>query len=87
MKASRPLCGAWNRRRSGSCSEPIRPLTVRVVVPASMERTIRSIEVDGDCGHTITGVNVVPGLMADTSQRNTSLEYIDNVSWFLGVHR
>lgn len=35
---------------------------------------------------TITGVNVVPGLMADTSQRNTSFEYIDNVSWFLGAH-
>ena len=52
MKASRPLCGAWNRRSSGSCSEPIRPLAVRVVVPTSMERTIRSIEVDSDCGHT-----------------------------------
>ena len=51
MKASRPLRGAWNRR-SGSCSEPIRPLAVRVVVPTSMERTIRSIEVDSDCGHT-----------------------------------
>ena len=35
---------------------------------------------------TITGVNVVPGLRADTSQRNTSLEYIDNVSWFRGPH-
>jgi outer membrane receptor protein involved in Fe transport len=35
---------------------------------------------------TITGVNVVPGLRADTSQRNTSFEYIDNVSWFLGAH-
>ena len=41
-----------NRRSSGSCPEPIRPLTVRVVVPASMERTIRSIEADSDCGHT-----------------------------------
>lgn len=35
---------------------------------------------------TITGVNVVPGLRADTSQRNTSFEYIDNASWFLGAH-
>jgi hypothetical protein len=35
---------------------------------------------------TITGVSVVPGLTADTSQRNTSFEYIDNVSWFRGVH-
>jgi outer membrane receptor protein involved in Fe transport len=35
---------------------------------------------------TITGVNVVPGLRADTSQRNTSFEYIDHVSWFLGAH-
>ena len=35
---------------------------------------------------TITGVNVVPGLRAETSQRNTSFEYIDNVSWFLGAH-
>src|SRR5262249_27984211 len=35
---------------------------------------------------TITGVNVVPGLAAETSQRNTSFEYIDNVSWFLGAH-
>jgi hypothetical protein len=35
---------------------------------------------------TITGVNVVPGLTADTSQRNTSFEYIDNVSWSGGVH-
>jgi outer membrane receptor protein involved in Fe transport len=35
---------------------------------------------------TITGVNVVPGLAADTSQRNTSFEYIDNVSWSRGVH-
>jgi hypothetical protein len=35
---------------------------------------------------TITGVNVVPGLAAETSQRNTSFEYIDNVSWFRGGH-
>ena len=35
---------------------------------------------------TITGVNVVPGVRADTSQRNTSFEYIDNVSWFRGAH-
>src|SRR5262249_23529506 len=35
---------------------------------------------------TITGVNVVPGLAAETSQRNTSFEYIDNVSWFRGAH-
>jgi hypothetical protein len=35
---------------------------------------------------TITGVNVAPGLRADTSQRNTSFEYIDNVSWSRGVH-
>ena len=35
---------------------------------------------------TITGVSVVPGLAADTSQRNTSFEYIDNVSWSRGVH-
>jgi Carboxypeptidase regulatory-like domain len=35
---------------------------------------------------TITGVNVVPGLAAETSQRNSSFEYIDNVSWFLGAH-
>jgi Carboxypeptidase regulatory-like domain len=35
---------------------------------------------------TITGVSVVPGLTADTSQRNTSFEYIDNVSWSRGVH-
>jgi Carboxypeptidase regulatory-like domain/TonB dependent receptor len=35
---------------------------------------------------TITGVNVVPGLRAETSQRNTSFEYIDNLSWFRGAH-
>ena len=35
---------------------------------------------------TLTGVNVVPGLAADTSQRNTSFEWIDNVSWSHGVH-
>ena len=35
---------------------------------------------------TITGVNVVPGLGAETSQRSTSFEYIDNVSWFRGAH-
>ena len=35
---------------------------------------------------TITGVNVVPGLAAETSQRNTSFEYIDNLSWFRGAH-
>ncbi len=35
---------------------------------------------------TITGVNVVPGLRAETSQRSTSFEYIDNVSWFRGAH-
>jgi hypothetical protein len=35
---------------------------------------------------TITGVNVVPGLRPETSQRNTSFEYIDNVSWFRGAH-
>ena len=35
---------------------------------------------------TITGVNVMPGVRAETSQRNTSFEYIDNVSWFLGAH-
>src|SRR5262245_51193884 len=35
---------------------------------------------------TITGVNVVPGLRADTSQRNTSFEFIDNLSWFRGAH-
>jgi outer membrane receptor protein involved in Fe transport len=35
---------------------------------------------------TITGVNVVPGLRADTSQRNTSFEYIDNVAWFHGAN-
>jgi outer membrane receptor protein involved in Fe transport len=35
---------------------------------------------------TITGVNVVPGVRADTSQRNTSFEYIDTVSWFRGAH-
>lgn len=35
---------------------------------------------------TITGVNVVPGLPAETAQRNTSFEYIDNVSWFRGAH-
>jgi hypothetical protein len=35
---------------------------------------------------TITGVNVVPGLAAETSQRSTSFEYIDNLSWFLGAH-
>jgi hypothetical protein len=35
---------------------------------------------------TITGVNVVPGLAAQTSQRNTSFEYIDNLSWFVGGH-
>src|SRR5262249_22221330 len=35
---------------------------------------------------TITGVNVVPGLRGETSQRNTSFEYIDNVSWFRGAH-
>ena len=35
---------------------------------------------------TITGVNVVPGVRAETSQRNTSFEYIDNVSWFRGPH-
>src|SRR5581483_9672748 len=29
---------------------------------------------------TITGVNVVPGLSAETSQRNTSFEYIDRGS-------
>jgi outer membrane receptor protein involved in Fe transport len=28
----------------------------------------------------------VPGHRADTSQRNTSFEYIDCVSWFLGAH-
>src|SRR5262245_5588500 len=31
---------------------------------------------------TITGVNVMPGVRAQTSQRNSSFEYIDNVSWF-----
>ena len=35
---------------------------------------------------TITGVIVVPGLPAETSQRNTSFEGIDNVSWFGGAH-
>jgi hypothetical protein len=35
---------------------------------------------------TITGVTVTPGLRADTTQRNTSFEYIDNVSWFHGAH-
>lgn len=35
---------------------------------------------------TITGVNVVPGLRGETSQRSTSFEYIDNVSWFRGAH-
>ena len=35
---------------------------------------------------TITGVNVMPGVRAETSQRNTSFEYIDTVSWFLGAH-
>jgi len=35
---------------------------------------------------TITGVNVVPGLSAETSQRSTSFEYIDNISWFRGAH-
>ena len=35
---------------------------------------------------TITGVTVVPGLRAETSQRNTSFEYIDHLSWFLGAH-
>jgi hypothetical protein len=35
---------------------------------------------------TITGVSVVPGVTADTSQRNTSFEYIDNVSWSRGAH-
>jgi hypothetical protein len=35
---------------------------------------------------TMTGVNVVPGLAAETSQRNASFEYIDNVSWFVGAH-
>jgi hypothetical protein len=35
---------------------------------------------------TITGVNVVPGVAAETSERNTSFEYIDNVSWFRGAH-
>jgi outer membrane receptor protein involved in Fe transport len=34
----------------------------------------------------ITGVSVVPGLAAETSQRNTSFEYIDNVSWSHGLH-
>jgi carboxypeptidase family protein len=35
---------------------------------------------------TITGVNVVPGLSAETSQRSTSFEYIDSISWFRGAH-
>jgi outer membrane receptor protein involved in Fe transport len=35
---------------------------------------------------TITGVNAVPGLRGETSQRSTSFEYIDNVSWFRGAH-
>src|SRR5262249_47856976 len=35
---------------------------------------------------TITGVTVVPGLASQTSQRNTSFEYIDNLSWFRGAH-
>ena len=35
---------------------------------------------------TITGVNVVPGLRAETSQHSTSFEYIDNLSWFRGAH-
>ena len=35
---------------------------------------------------TITGVIVMPGLAAETSQRNTSFESIDNLSWFRGAH-
>jgi outer membrane receptor protein involved in Fe transport len=35
---------------------------------------------------TITGLSVAPGVRAQTSQRNTSFEYIDNVSWFRGPH-
>lgn len=35
---------------------------------------------------TITGVNVVPGLRGETSQRSASFEYIDNLSWFRGAH-
>jgi hypothetical protein len=31
-------------------------------------------------------VNVVPGPRSGTAQRNTSFEYIDNLSWFLGAH-
>ena len=39
-------------RSSGSCAEPIRPLTLRMVAPPSTERTILSIEIDQDCEHT-----------------------------------
>ena len=35
---------------------------------------------------TITGVVVMPGVRAETSQRNTSFEYIDNLSWFRAAH-
>src|SRR5262249_14386841 len=36
---------------------------------------------------TITGVIVMPGTRAETTQRNTSFEYIDNGSWFRCAHR
>ena len=36
------------RRRSGKCSEPIRPLRASVVIPEPVERVILSIEIDDE---------------------------------------
>ena len=35
---------------------------------------------------TITGVTVVPGVAGGQTENNTSFEFIDNLSWFRGIH-
>jgi hypothetical protein len=65
---------SMSRRKSGRCPEPIRPLTISVVVPESVERVILSIEIDVECRDTNGKRGATRNLLAAFAKRSESRE-------------